>query len=1115
MYKIRSFSLFALFLYHINVHSQTTAPTPGAAAVPSIIPPQEPFLRLEIGEHTDAVRRIAATADGSLVATNSDDKTVRLWHMPDGKPAGILRVPIASGAEGKLYALAMSQDGSVLAASGATGVAWDAAVSLYIFDVKAARLRGRLAKQPNIINGLAYSPDGRYLAAVLGGKVGLRVWETANYKLAFTDTQYGGFGTWVTFAADGRLATAAVDGQIRIYAADFKLLQRRAAPGGSMPYSLAFSPDGELLAVGQLKKPAVDILSSHTLKPLYKANMQGITTGSLSAVAWTGGSTSSLSADLVLWAGGTAYQKDGQRLVRRWSNAGRGAWQDTAISRTNINALTEIPQVGLGVVFSDPGWGILNINNGQILLRHTAPIADFRSLYAGRFATSPDGTQIEFGVDFGGKRPFRFDTQRRTLQANPPEDSNLKSPLLTANKHQVSNWQDQTKPKLDKRSLKLAPSDISHSAALSQDGQTLVIGGEHNLYLFKKKAQPVVERSTTAPVWAVTVTQDGRTAIAALGDGTLQWYSLLPGRELELMVSLLMLPDKEIWIAWTPEGFFAHSENGGQDLVGFHLNALKPASNPIFANFSQVYPALHRPDLVSAKLTGEPSEQLASAVTAATSFIDNLRNRPLPTAAWISFCPAPVDTPLTGRAFKRSSPPTVAITGAAPAVTTTPTTATTATPVTNPVSLNDQCQTITGATRGFARIKAAPTAAEPISPVTTTATLPNQTAPTATTNTLVTALSKIIVQFEIQDEGGGISDIDLFQNGRLIGRMSSSDAKPLTDNETLKNKPDTVANAEQVAKPSPLLFERVIALQPGENNLKLRAFNSNYASTLSPLLTLFNEQPQNVPINKQLKRLFIVAVGINKYPYQPLTYAVADAKDTAHALQAAGHGLFDEIRLIERYDGAANSDSLKALFKELQETVDNGDTVVFYIAAHGALDAANQYYLITPDAVTQDGNLLDARTLTQSILTQAMGQIQSAGANILLMLDTCHAGALHQASVERIAGQIQNNTGMMVLAGSAGYQEAYDNFKNSGHGLLAYTALRGLHGDLKRSPNNDAIPAETFARWISNRATMDAYDIGLDKVIDFYKSNEINFQDFPLVQLQPVINTETLPRMKQ
>lgn len=1069
MYKIRLFSLLVLFLY--------TALTTVAAAVSSIIPPQEPFLRIEIGEHTDAVRRIATTADGSLVATTSDDKTVRLWHIPDGKPAGVLRVPVATGAEGKLYALAMSKDGSVLAASGDTGVAWDAAVSLYIFDVKEARLRGRIAKQPNVINGLAYSPDGRYLAAVLGGKVGLRVWETTNYKLAFTDTRYGGFGTWVTFAADGRLATAAADGKIRIYSADFKLLQQRAAPGGSMPYSLAFSPDGELLAVGQLKQPAVDILSSHTLKLLYTANMQGITTGGLSAVAWSGNNT-----DLALWAGGTAYQKDGQRIVRRWSNAGQGTWQDIIVSRTNINALMEIPQAGLGVVFSDPGWGILNTNNGQILLRHTAPIADFRSLYAGYFKTSPNGTQIEFGVDFGGKRPFRFDTKRRTLQANPPEDSNLKPPLLIANKHQVSNWQDQTKPKLDKKILKLAPGDISHSAAISQDGKTLVIGGEYNLYLFKKNTKPVVERSTTAPVWAVNVTQDGRTAIAALGDGTLRWYSLLSGHELELIGSLFVLPDKEIWIAWTPEGFFTHSENGGQDLVGFHLNSLKPAGNPVFANFSQVYPALHRPDLVSAKLTGEPSAQMEKEITAATSFIDNLRNRPLPTAKWISFCPTPVDTPLTSRAFKRLSPSTV-----------------TTTAVTNP---GDQCQAITGATRGFARIQANPT-------------LLAQSVPTAATNTLVTPLSKITVQFEIQDEGGGISDIDLFQNGRLISRISSSDIKLLTDNDTVKGKQDTVANNEQVTKPSPLVLERVIALQPGENNFSIRAFNSNHASALSPLLTLFNEKPQNEPIAKQRKRLFIIAVGINKYPYQPLTYAVADAKDTTHALQAAAQGLFDEIRLIERYDGEANSDSLKALLKELQEKVDNGDTVVLYIAAHGALDAVNQYYLITPDAVAQNGDLIDTRTLTQSTLAQAMGQIQAAGANILLMLDTCHAGALHQASVERIAGQIQNNTGMMVLAGSAGYQEAYDNFKNSGHGLLAYTALRGLSGDLKRSPNNDAIPAETFARWISNRATMDAYDIGLDKVIDFYKSSEIKFQDFPLVQLQPVASTEILPSMKQ
>jgi len=128
---------------------------------------------------------------------------------------------------------------------------------------------------------------------------------------------------------------------------------------------------------------------------------------------------------------------------------------------------------------------------------------------------------------------------------------------------------------------------------------------------------------------------------------------------------------------------------------------------------------------------------------------------------------------------------------------------------------------------------------------------------------------------------------------------------------------------------------------------------------------------------------------------------------------------------------------------------------------------------------------------------------------VFLMLDTCHAGALKVSAAkigsdqsDRIAGQIENSTGMMTLAGSTGYQGALDNFKHSGHGLLAYTALRALQGDMLIKQGNETVPAETFALWVRNHAGEDAYNEGLNQSVDLHKSSETRFQGFPLVQLQ-------------
>jgi hypothetical protein len=52
-------------------------------------PDQDPVLRIETGMHVAVINRIGVDAQCRLAATGSDDKTVRLWSLPDGK---LLRV---------------------------------------------------------------------------------------------------------------------------------------------------------------------------------------------------------------------------------------------------------------------------------------------------------------------------------------------------------------------------------------------------------------------------------------------------------------------------------------------------------------------------------------------------------------------------------------------------------------------------------------------------------------------------------------------------------------------------------------------------------------------------------------------------------------------------------------------------------------------------------------------------------------------------------------------------------------------------------------------------------------------------------------------------------------
>lgn len=93
----------------------------------------------------------------------------------------------------------------------------------------------------------------------------------------------------------------------------------------------------------------------------------------------------------------------------------------------------------------------------------------------------------------------------------------------------------------------------------------------------------------------------GRLAVTSEEVGLNRAYDLKTGA---LLAEFLATPDGE-WLVLTPEGFFSASPNGAQ---------LVSVSNGLRAfSVDQVYQALYRPDLVQAKLAGDPQGEVAKA----------------------------------------------------------------------------------------------------------------------------------------------------------------------------------------------------------------------------------------------------------------------------------------------------------------------------------------------------------------------------------------------------------------------------------------------------------------------------------------------------------------------
>ena len=182
-------------------------------------PAPEPVLRIEATMHTATPKRIATDRDGRFAVTASDDKTVRVWDATSGGLLQVLRPPIDEGNEGKLFAVAITPDGESVAAAGWTGWKWHPHGSVYIFDRASGTLRQRLSGLPSAVNHLAFSPDGRWLAAALGGPHGVRVWDWRSPRPVPAQDKADAASYGLGWSADGRLAATSHDGRIRLYRA--------------------------------------------------------------------------------------------------------------------------------------------------------------------------------------------------------------------------------------------------------------------------------------------------------------------------------------------------------------------------------------------------------------------------------------------------------------------------------------------------------------------------------------------------------------------------------------------------------------------------------------------------------------------------------------------------------------------------------------------------------------------------------------------------------------------------------------------------------------------------------------------------------------------------------
>jgi WD40 repeat protein len=580
------------------------------------IPVSEPILRIEAGQHGAAIWRIDTDAENRFAVTASDDKTVRIWSLPDGKLLRILRLPIDINNTnvGKAFAAAISPDGGTVAVGG-----WTTAkgpYDVFLFDRTSGTLKQRLADLPNSSTHLVYSSDGRRLAASLGGGNGIRVFDAANgYRLLPSDTHYGDRSRSAMFDRAGRLVTASEDGFIRLYAADnFSSPIAQYESKGLRPNTVAFSPDGSRVAVGYFVAGEVTVLSGSNLTQPFKVDSTGVSNADTGAVGWS-------QDGRFLFAGGR-WEGDTERLpIRRWSNAGRGAFVDIP---AGIGAIQDIRPLKSGaMLFAETKrFGIIRPDATVNELQGLGSLALYRG--EGRLRVSADGSIVQVDA-LQPQHTYRFTLARRVVDIDPPPDGGLAAPTTEASGLTIAGWHDSRSATVNGASIKLEPGDIARSVSIVPGTQRFVLGTAYSLRLIDQAARNVWPDALPVPgeAWHVNVSGEGRLVVVAYDDGTIRWHRLSDGKEL---LALFIHPDGQRWITWTPQGYYDASL-GADELIGWHVNHGLDQP-PDFYPASRFRDRFYRPDVIQRVLRNLDVEAAVQEADKAAN-LSNTRGAPV------------------------------------------------------------------------------------------------------------------------------------------------------------------------------------------------------------------------------------------------------------------------------------------------------------------------------------------------------------------------------------------------------------------------------------------------------------------------------------------------------
>jgi WD40 repeat protein len=361
-----------------------------------------PDVRWSEAGHAATVTSVVRSPDGSLLATASDDRTVKLWRASDGTLLRTLAVPYAIDAfVTGIPRVRFTPDGAYVAAAVAQ---YDSPGNrdfgaVHVFRVSDGAHLRVLARQAQGIAALDVSPDGAWIATA-GPSAGVVLWRFADGTRVKTLRQHPGGASEVRFSPDGKRLAAGFD--------DFHLVAWKTKDGSlqwDVPAHdgtiacLEFAPDGTQVATASLDGTA----------RLFDA-----ATGALGHTLATG---SGLRSVVFTADGASLATAGGDGVIRLWDRAQGTLIRQFAGTEGSLAALAWASDGKTLVSGGDYPSRLLQWNPADG--RELAPLSRLASGVS-RVTFSPDGESIAIAASFdqrvdvfrtrSGKRTHSWDT---------------------------------------------------------------------------------------------------------------------------------------------------------------------------------------------------------------------------------------------------------------------------------------------------------------------------------------------------------------------------------------------------------------------------------------------------------------------------------------------------------------------------------------------------------------------------------------------------------------------------------------------------------------------------------------------------------------------------------